>query len=474
MDLQKTEQKITCDNPSDETEVVSSKPEKCSFSKSEEVPNDLLSESLNVQAQFRTESDSHLESSSTNVDKEADIQESIKIDRVPTGSSIFFQEKKTTDKNVETKESSFENIFDEIANQDVQKVERNETRRAPSIASYGGDTESEWDLSDADSDLSEFLLESGAGSDSDAEFDRFVHKSYKYLKKIHNSEYPDGHSSSKRSRPTPKQPKTENVREYEHLPPLEKLTIQCEEKVDIVSFGTVSKIVDCLVIIEPNCTEVLDFDSYLFDEDKKIVGQVFDIFGQVKDPQYAIRFNTAEEASIIPIGLKIFYAPNVDSFSKTPYKGLNLRNIDQLMMNWKRPTNSRKVQPLDPKKPEQREKEIGREIEFLLLARRHLLVKKAILVSIIKEEMNTIISKGVGILIDPENGIGTTDRRKIECIVGISMERLPTTFQSPQPQQNHPKNNQKLPKPPPIRMQSTAVMVALPEGLASRYFLGLS
>lgn len=198
----------------------------------------------------------------------------------------------------------------------------NETRRAASIKSYGCDTESEFEFSGDDSDFENIKdIRSGA-LDSDEEFDKIVKFSAKIIQKTHKSEYP-GDVETKKNRKSKNAHKTANIREYDDLPPLENLSIECKSN-KLIEFGFVSKVVDCQVVIVSTCNEVLDFDSYLFDQKGNAIGQIYDIFGQVKTPQYVIRFNSSEEASLMPIDMKVFYAPTEEQYSKTPFKGLNL------------------------------------------------------------------------------------------------------------------------------------------------------
>uniref|UniRef100_A0A1I7TDE9 H/ACA ribonucleoprotein complex non-core subunit NAF1 n=1 Tax=Caenorhabditis tropicalis TaxID=1561998 RepID=A0A1I7TDE9_9PELO len=198
----------------------------------------------------------------------------------------------------------------------------NETRQAPSLKSFGCDSESEFEFSGGDESDFENLEELQAGGlDSDEEFDRFVKLSAKIIEKTHKSEYPrdNGTRKCRKSKSAQKAP---NIREYDDMPPLENLSIEC--KSNLIEFGFVSKVVDCQVVVVSTCADVLDFDSFLFDQKGNAIGQIYDIFGQVKTPQYVIRFNSSEEASLIPIDMKVYYAPTDEQFSKTPFKGLNL------------------------------------------------------------------------------------------------------------------------------------------------------
>ncbi len=55
----------------------------------------------------------------------------------------------------------------------------------------------------------------------------------------------------------------------------------------------------------------LGYDTMLFDGERNAVGPIFEVFGPVCDTMYALRFNSAEEASLrLPIGMAVFYAPD--------------------------------------------------------------------------------------------------------------------------------------------------------------------
>lgn len=53
----------------------------------------------------------------------------------------------------------------------------------------------------------------------------------------------------------------------------------------------------------------LDYDTVLFDENAEVMGTIFEIFGLIHEPMYAIRFNNAEEAQKWPVGTKVMYNP---------------------------------------------------------------------------------------------------------------------------------------------------------------------
>jgi len=96
------------------------------------------------------------------------------------------------------------------------------------------------------------------------------------------------------------------------LAPLEDLKITVEEA-ECIPIGTIHNIIDMLVIVmaRKGCPAI-DLDSVLFlDQGKKILGQVFDVFGPVNEPMYMIRFNSAQHVleQGVQVGLEVFYAP---------------------------------------------------------------------------------------------------------------------------------------------------------------------
>lgn len=120
--------------------------------------------------------------------------------------------------------------------------------------------------------------------------------------------------------------------EYYDLPPIENITLE-DKSIDmknIQPMGTVLNVIDfvgksllissvslfdlrCLssVTIKPNANvPSMDYDTVLFDENAEILGSIFEIFGQISEPMYAIRFNTAEEAQKCHTGMKVMFVPN--------------------------------------------------------------------------------------------------------------------------------------------------------------------
>ncbi|KAI6189421.1 H/ACA ribonucleoprotein complex non-core subunit NAF1 [Aphelenchoides bicaudatus] len=111
---------------------------------------------------------------------------------------------------------------------------------------------------------------------------------------------------------TPKPPSRVFDSEYYKLPPIEKLCLD-DKNVDqkkLEPMGSILNIIDFVVTIKPNeQIPSLDYDTVLFDENAEVMGTIFEIFGLVNEPMYAIRFNNAEEAQKWPVGTKVMYDP---------------------------------------------------------------------------------------------------------------------------------------------------------------------
>ncbi|GMR48192.1 hypothetical protein PMAYCL1PPCAC_18387 [Pristionchus mayeri] len=166
--------------------------------------------------------------------------------------------------------------------------------------------------------------------DSDAEFDRILAYTAKQRKKDFDRSM--GQTPSKRT-------KTEVIakdleREYDKLPPIENLTISVQECIPMRRLGSVKHIVDCLVVIEADSGLAIDYDSVIFREDRRALGQVFDIFGAVRCPSYSIRFNSEKEAKdSASEGMNVFVAENDQYTRKIMTENLkNEKHVDGVLV----------------------------------------------------------------------------------------------------------------------------------------------
>lgn len=110
-------------------------------------------------------------------------------------------------------------------------------------------------------------------------------------------------------------PTTEGELRLSDLPPIQELSISVATN-DLVKVGKVLNIVDVLVVIESiRSMPPLDLDTVLFEFNGRPIGQIFDVFGPVVEPHYAVRFTNAEQIKEknIETGMDIYFAPRIDT-----------------------------------------------------------------------------------------------------------------------------------------------------------------
>ncbi|XP_046406142.1 H/ACA ribonucleoprotein complex non-core subunit NAF1 [Ischnura elegans] len=99
------------------------------------------------------------------------------------------------------------------------------------------------------------------------------------------------------------------------LPPIQDLKISVPEG-QCIEVGIVSSIVNELVVVQalPN-KPALDLGTILFlNSGKDTLGEVFDVFGPVKEPYYTVRFNSEDHARKRGVmeGVPVFCAPKTE------------------------------------------------------------------------------------------------------------------------------------------------------------------
>ncbi|KAJ2806833.1 hypothetical protein H4R20_001539 [Coemansia guatemalensis] len=118
-------------------------------------------------------------------------------------------------------------------------------------------------------------------------------------------------------------------------PPVPELTItQLPDTAQLCALGAIHSIVGSSVTIEAHISgemHVLDTESLVAFDNRKVLGMISDVFGPVARPMYAVRFNSAEEidVSICTIGRPVFYAPGwarMLATDKLRFKGTDASN----------------------------------------------------------------------------------------------------------------------------------------------------
>ncbi|KAH8246524.1 hypothetical protein KR038_011307, partial [Drosophila bunnanda] len=150
---------------------------------------------------------------------------------------------------------------------------------------------------------------SSSDSDSDSEGEYLTVLRKKIDKRINTEECDEededeaeGASGDKSRRRQP--PKVRGEMLLDELPPIHQLEITVPED-ECVELGKVQSIVDQLVLVSvlPN-SQLFDLDTVLFlEKGRKVLGEVFDVLGQVADPLYCVRFNSNQQ--ILDRGIKI-------------------------------------------------------------------------------------------------------------------------------------------------------------------------
>ncbi|XP_061399393.1 H/ACA ribonucleoprotein complex non-core subunit NAF1 [Musca vetustissima] len=160
--------------------------------------------------------------------------------------------------------------------------------------------------SDSDSDSS--------SSDSDVEcLDNLRKKIEKRMEVDEDDDEDEDDENGKGERRKPKQKiKAKGELLLEDLPPIHELHITVPED-ECIELGKIHSIVDQLVLVSalPNSV-LLDLDTVLFlDKGQRVLGEVFDVLGQVADPLYCVRFNTNKDINEknIKVGDTVYVAP---------------------------------------------------------------------------------------------------------------------------------------------------------------------
>ncbi|NXN93273.1 NAF1 protein, partial [Rhinopomastus cyanomelas] len=113
--------------------------------------------------------------------------------------------------------------------------------------------------------------------------------------------------------------KTKDELPLDELPPVEDLSIILPDDVELKLFGTVSSIIEQLVIIESlRGLPPVNEESIIFKEDRQAAGKIFEIFGPVLHPFYVLRFNSSEHIKAKGINVRdnMYFAPSVEDFTQ--------------------------------------------------------------------------------------------------------------------------------------------------------------
>ncbi|XP_076753035.1 uncharacterized protein LOC143424685 [Xylocopa sonorina] len=127
----------------------------------------------------------------------------------------------------------------------------------------------------------------------------------------------DDNSSNKKSKGNnvKQQKNNEMKNELDDLPPIEDLKISVPE-VLCDPLGEVAWMVEQLVVVKPKPGKpTLNLDTILFiEKGQRALGKIFDVFGQVSEPHYCVRFNSTEHIKEcdVKVGMTVYYCPNTE------------------------------------------------------------------------------------------------------------------------------------------------------------------
>ncbi|XP_060820043.1 H/ACA ribonucleoprotein complex non-core subunit NAF1 [Bombus pascuorum] len=261
-----------------------------------------------------------------------------------------------TDKNQNTNEDvTFENL-EQKCDDDicvireintvslVQKSDKVSSLTSIAIEYGNSDSETEFNIDETknDSNQSQFLNE-------------VQMQTYRQNKEVSSSEESDSDDSTSSSDSSVivesddsdsddssrKKGKENNVRrkknneirtELDDLPPIEDLKISVPE-VLCDPLGEVAWMVEQLVVVKPKSGKpTLNLDTVLFiEKGQRTLGKIFDVFGQVNEPYYCVRFNSSEHIKEynITAGMIVYYCPNTEYTSLVfLHELLKIRGID--------------------------------------------------------------------------------------------------------------------------------------------------
>lgn len=106
----------------------------------------------------------------------------------------------------------------------------------------------------------------------------------------------------------------------EDLPPVEELHVSLPPDYRRTQeIGFIKSIIDTLVIVQSKPgAPALNLDSYLFLQYNVALGQIFDIFGPVHLPCYAVRFNSRRDIDAVGVVIdeKVFFAPELPDLTR--------------------------------------------------------------------------------------------------------------------------------------------------------------
>ncbi|XP_076182337.1 uncharacterized protein LOC143154264 [Ptiloglossa arizonensis] len=188
------------------------------------------------------------------------------------------------------------------------------------------ETESSSDLNKHENDETAILKEvemqfyrsnKGALSseESDSEDDSTTSNDSSVIVESNESDSDDSTNKKGKENNTKERKGNEMKNELDDLPRIGDLNISVPE-VLCDPLGEVAWMVEQLVVVRPKPEKpTLNLDTVLFVErGQRALGKIFDVFGQVNEPHYCVRFNSSEhiQACDIKVGMNVYFCPNTE------------------------------------------------------------------------------------------------------------------------------------------------------------------
>ncbi|XP_070543964.1 H/ACA ribonucleoprotein complex non-core subunit NAF1-like isoform X2 [Ptychodera flava] len=104
----------------------------------------------------------------------------------------------------------------------------------------------------------------------------------------------------------------------EDLPKIEEVDVKLPDEIQLSEVGSVTSIIGQLVVIQAKTDNpALDLETTLFTENRECFGKIFEVFGPVLSPLYAVRFNSTNHIKSKGIELqdKIYYARDNEEYT---------------------------------------------------------------------------------------------------------------------------------------------------------------
>uniref|UniRef100_A0A8C2EYK9 H/ACA ribonucleoprotein complex non-core subunit NAF1 n=1 Tax=Cyprinus carpio TaxID=7962 RepID=A0A8C2EYK9_CYPCA len=164
--------------------------------------------------------------------------------------------------------------------------------------------------SDSDSDSSSSTSSSSSSSTSSSS------EPLNLVKNNAEDDDDEGVAMGNEKRPAPL--KTQDELLIDDLPVVENLFISLPEDTEMEPIGTISSIVEQLVIVESyKNTPPLHEDSVLFTKNRNSVGKIFEVFGPVCQPYYVFRFNSHDDIDQKELKIQdvVYFAPKIKDFT---------------------------------------------------------------------------------------------------------------------------------------------------------------